>query len=358
MFQPRPWRLVLPALLLHTLGGCIAPPGTFPEPSPTPTPTPRPTPFVSAFAAGAPDTVTTISTQGLGLATDLTLDAAGNLYLASDHQILKLRPDSTLSTLVGSEAGDSDGPARYARLASPWGLAFDSRGNLFVADSANHRIRKILPDGTVSTYSGSRAGYADGPVLTARFFNPKGLAIDAQDNLYVSEGSTNSYHIRKISPSGSVTTLAGGAEGQVDGQGAQAAFLRPEGLDVDANGVVYVVDSGNQRIRKILPDGTVTTFVGSDQGYADGQGLQARFDGPADLAIDPRNGYLYVSEFAGNRIRQITPGGYVTTLLKSSGAQDGPLASASLSGPLGLCLGDGVLFFLDSLNHSLRKISL
>lgn len=346
-----------PVFSLSFLAGCIAPPGYGPAPSPEPSPTP-------AVVVAEPEPVLTVSTlldqsRGIGLATGLTMDRAGNLYLSSDNQILKVSSDLKVSSFAGGEAGYGEGNGTRARFRAPWDLEFDSKGNLYVADSANHRIRRISPAGDVTTLSGGIAGYADGPVAVARFVNPKGLAIDAQDNLYVSEGASNAYHVRKITPAGQVTTLAGGFEGQSDGQGAAAAFLQPEGLALDRFGNLYVVDVGNHRIRKIASDGTVTTFAGSTQGHVDGSGGNARFDRPADLVVDSQSGYVYVSELNGHCIRQITPSGTVSTLIGNEGSQDGPLAKAGIKSPFGLYLtGEGTLFFLDTFNHSLRKIRL
>ena len=326
---------------------------------------PAPTPSASATASLSPGSETPISRvstladqrQGIGQPRGLALDRTGTFYLSSDHQILRVDVGGVRS-FAGGSAGFADGKGSAARFSSPAALDFDSRGNLYVADAANHRIRKISPSGEVSTLSGGAAGYADGPLALARFFNPKGLAVDDDDNLYVSEGSTNAYHIRKITPAGDVSTLAGGAEGQADGQGRSAAFLQPQGLAVDGQGVVFVVDAGNHRIRRIAPDGTVTTLAGSRQGHADGSGEAALFNWPADLALDPQTGYLYVSEFNGNCIRQITPGGVVTTLLSAAGRQDGPLSQARISGPDGLQISPaGALYFLDSFNRALRKLS-
>lgn len=361
-------------LSLTLLAGCIPPPGYQPlaSPSPSVTPTPEPTPSpveslskISTLAgenAGGGDG--NLKTASFSQPVDLAMDKQGLLYVSSEHKIRRIGPKDSVSTIAGGPEGYLDTFRTSARFSHPRALAFDSQGNLLIVDTGNHAIRKLSPQGQVTTLAGGTAGYADGPLVAARFFNPKGLAIDAQDNLYVSEGGLitdggiKRFHIRKITPAGWVSTLAGASEGQADGPGATAAFLRPEGLAVDTQGNVYVADAGNHRIRRVAPDGTVSTFAGSVQGHVDGVGSAARFNGPTELELDPVTGYLYVSEFDGNRLRLLTPGASASTIISSmAGFADGPLASSRLNGPLGLILSrEGALLFCDSLNHRLRMI--
>ncbi len=367
-------RLPLLVLCLSLLTGCIPPPGyqppLSPSPSVTPTPEPTPTPVevlskvstVVGQTSGSRDG--NLQTAQLEQPTGLVINQTGLIYLSSAHTIRRVGPKDSVSTLAGGPEGYLDAAGTLARFSHPNALVFDSQGNLYIADSGNHAIRKLSPLGQVTTLVGGTAGYADGPLIAARLFNPKGLAIDAQDNLYVSEGGLvtdggmTRFHIRKITPAGWVSTLAGSSQGQADGPGATAAFLRPEGLAIDSQGNLYVADTGNHRIRRVSPDGRVSTFAGSVQGYADGIGSAARLDGPADIELDPATGNLYVSEYQGNRLRLITPGAAVSSLIASpAGFAEGPLTTASVNGPLGLQLTtEGALLFCDSLNHRLRRI--
>jgi sugar lactone lactonase YvrE len=184
----------------------------------------------------------------------LAIDAQDNIYLAEQNDIRKITPDTTASTFAGGSipfnTGDyKDGPDTTARFKNPTAIAFDAQGNLYVADAGNFRIRKITPAGLVSTVAGSgQSGFKDGPAATAQFTKPNGIAVDKQGNIYVSDFSC----IRKITPDGMVSTFAGTQTvGFADGPAATAQFWYPGGLAFDSNGNLYVADSGNYRIRKI-----------------------------------------------------------------------------------------------------------
>ena len=216
------------------------------------------------------------------------------------------RRSTMVTTLAGSGvAGYADGTGTAAQFYSPNGVVVDSSGTLYVADSSNNRIRKITPAGVVTTLAGSGvAGYADGTGTAAQFNYPNGIAVDSSGMVYVAD--TNNERIRTITPTGVVTTFAGtGAYGFADGTAITARFYLPNSIVVDSSGTVYVADSYNMRIRKITPAGVVTTLAGSGvAGFADGTTAAALFRYPSGIAVDS-SGTVYVADYGNNRIRKI-----------------------------------------------------
>ena len=233
---------------------------------------------------------------------------------------LSVALSGNVTTLAGNGtrgyADGTGGPTGTAKFNGPMGVAVDAAGNVFVAELYNNRIRKVDPSGNVTTLAGNGTqGYADGtggPTGTAEFDRPGGVAVDAAGNVYVADTYNNC--IRKVDPSGNVTTLAGnGTAGYADGTGGPtgtAEFNNPGGVAVDAAGNVYVADYGNNRIRKVDPSGNVTTLAGNGTpAYADGTGGPtgtAEFWGPAGVAVDTA-GNVFVADGTNNRIRKITP---------------------------------------------------
>ena len=242
----------------------------------------------------------------------VAVDSSGNVYVAdkNNHRIRKIDPTGVVSTLAGSSSfGDADGTGTAARFFLPYGVAVDSSGNVYVADYNNNRIRKIDPTGVVSTLAGSSSlGNADGTGTAARFNQPSGVAVDSSG--HVSVADYTNHRIRKIDPTGVVTTFAGSSVGYMDGTGTAAQFSRPSGVAVDSSRNVYVADYSNHRIRKIDPTGVVTTFAGSSVGYMDGTGTAAQFNRPSDVAVDS-SGNVYVADYSNHRIRKIDPTGVV-----------------------------------------------
>src|SRR6266850_1767134 len=218
----------------------------------------------------------------------------------------------TFTTFVGPAGGigSRDGNGSAARFYRLNGIATDSAGNIYVADTRNHTIRMITPAGAVTTLAGSTAlaGSGDGTGSAARFNQPTGVATDGSGNVYVAD--YNNHTIRKITPARVVTTLAGlaGDRGGENGTGGAARFAYPIQVATDRDGNVYVVDSGNNTIRKVTPAGVVTTLAGSAglSGSADGTGSGARFNNPRGVATDG-NGNIYVTDFDNHTIRKITP---------------------------------------------------
>ena len=222
----------------------------------------------------------------------------------------------TVNTFAGNGTNGIDPQTGgLALLYYPTNLAADAQGNIYVADSYNDKIRKITLSGVMTTLAGSTFGYEDGPGTTAKFKKPTILTIDAHGNLYV--GESDGLRIRKITPDGTVTTIAGdGTAGLVDGVGTSAQIDIPAGLAVDPQGNIYFTQTNFNGIRKISSTGIVSTFVGSQMaGYAEGTGTAARFNQPFGLVIDA-TGYLYVSDNQNARIRRISPDGVVATFLK------------------------------------------
>ena len=260
-------------------------------------------------------------------------DASGNVYVADtfNQTIRKITPAGVVTTLAGAtgQVGSSDGDATTARFYDPRGLACDSTGDVFVADMYNHTIRKITPDGTVSTYAGQAGNPAtvDGPAGAARFNYPADVACDNSGDVYVATQNV----IRKIDSTGYVTTVAGsGAPGNNDGIGSASTFNGPMGVACDAAGNVYVADAGNETVRKVTPTGAVTTIAGlaAVAGNTDGLGRAARFYNLVGIA-DDAVGNLYIADSANNSIRKAVCPATVGGFLRVTQAGGGTI---SLSG--------------------------
>ncbi|TAE31874.1 MAG: hypothetical protein EAZ92_02200, partial [Candidatus Kapaibacterium sp.] len=327
----------------------------------------NPTPAISTFMGDG--STGNQDAAGQAIKTNAPIGAVfigADLYIAEvlNHLIRKITPSGVSSVYAGSGAsGFANGTGTAAQFADPHNLATDGT-NIFVADYNNHRIRVIAPGGVVTTLAGSGVvGWNDATGALAQFQAPIGIAYHA-GFVYVSEDG--GHRVRKISyPGGVVTTLAGstaGMTGYVDATGTVARFQCPRGLVVDAAGNVYVADNCNHCIRKITPAGVVTTLAGTNtSGYADATGTAARFFGPRGLTIDG-SGNLYVTDAVNSRIRVVSPGGAVTTLAGSgtAGTADGTLATGQLSvGPEGLVFDvAGNLLIADRNVRLVRKIML
>lgn len=303
------------------------------------------------------------STASFNTPRGVAVDSSGNVYVAdsSNNEIRKITSAGVVTTLAGSTTpGSSDGTGSAASFNAPTRIAVDSSGNVYVADQGNHEIRKITPAGVVTTLAGSTtAGSTNGTGSGASFYYPIGIAVDSSGNVYVGDSSNN--EIRKITPAGVVTTIAGSTTaGSNNGIGSAASFNSPRGLAIDLSGNLYVADAYNNQIRKITPAGVVTTFAGSTTaGSSDGTGSTATFNLPVDVAIDS-NGSLYVADANNNEIRKITPAGVVTTIAGSTivGSTNGNGAAASFNSPRGLAVdSNGNVYVADTNNNQIRKIS-
>ncbi|MGC2458290.1 MAG: NHL repeat-containing protein [Gallionellaceae bacterium] len=300
--------------------------------------------------------------------TAVATDSAGNVYVADSgsYTIRKITQSGVVSTLAGTlgMTGSADGSGAAASFNNPSGIATDSAGNVYVADSWNNTIRKITQSGVVSTLAGVpgvTGGSADGTGVKASFSLPNGVATDSAGNVYVADTGNNA--IRKITQSGVVSTLAGvaGVTGSADGTGVKASFSYPTGIATDSAGNVYVADKGNNAIRKITPAGEVSTLVGARVvGSSDGSGAAASFDYPTGIATDSA-GNLYVVDYGNNTIRKITPAGVVSTLAGTPGIQgsaDGTGVKASFAYPTGIATDSaGNVYVADFGNSTIRKIA-
>ena len=231
----------------------------------------------------------------------------GDIVIADtgDDRISKLSRDGKLSVIAGSVRGYQDGAASEAQFDSPVGVAVDHSGNIFVADTYNDRIRKIAPDGQVTTVAGTgQPGFQDGTGTSASFDTPCGIAVDAAGSLYVADTGNNA--IRKITPQSEVAVFAGGARGRTDGKGADASFDRPCGIVISHDGFLFVTDESSGLIREITPEADVTTVAGGGSGFNNGVGALAKFNAPSGIALD-RSGALYVADRDNYLIRKITP---------------------------------------------------
>lgn len=280
--------------------------------------------------------------------TGMVFDAAGNLFVCDtrNHCIRKITPAGEVSTFAGSTVnGNADGTGTSAQFSQPRGIVLDKAGSFYVTDAGNSNIRKITSEGVVTTifdgdpefkfpsaividskgdffitdfisnvvwklsatggislFAGDGSnGFADGQGQAAQISEVWGIAIDANDNLFV----TNHHGVRKITPTGAVTTIAGSdAEGFADGKGSEAKFSAPRGIVLSASGDLYICDSSNHRIRRVTQGGDVLTVAGGAAGLADGVGTDAQFSSPFGMTSDA-NGKMYVSEIDNHTIRKI-----------------------------------------------------
>jgi len=308
--------------------------------------------YVDATGAAA------VFNSPIGIATD----ADGNIYVAdaNNNKIRKISLSGVVTTLAGSTAGDVDANGTSARFNTPVGIAVDAYRNVYVADYLNHKIRKISPSGDVSTFAGTGSpGNANGPGNGASFNNPRGLAIDVHGNVYVADFGNNL--IRKITALGDVSTLAGsGIAGSVNATGTAASFNIPYGITVDAHGIVYVGDYGNNKIRKIDLLGAVSTLAGSGVvGDADSTGIKASFNAPTGILVDTA-GNVYVADSGNNKIRKISQSGAVSTFAGTGpvGSTNGIVSSARFYSPTGLAVDPyGNIYVADVGNHKIRLIT-
>lgn len=295
-------------------------------------------------------------------------DAAGNLFVADtdNHAIRRIAPDGGVATLAGVAGlkGSFDGIGAAARFNRPRALAVDATGRVFVVDTGNHTVRRIDTDGRVTTLAGSAgaSGAVDGQGAVARFAEPSGIAIAADGTLLVADAKNHA--IRRVTQEGVVSTLAGqlGRSGSADGTGGAARFYYPSGLAVDGSGVVWVADTRNCTIRRMTAGGVVSTFAGTPGaiGASDGTGADARFFFPGAVAVSSTA--LWVADTSNSTIRRVSAGGEVTTFAGQAGLAgnlDGTGSAARFWYPAGLVSApDGsAVWVVDTWNHTVRRIT-
>ena len=313
----------------------------------------------------------------LNVAVDVSADRAGNLFIADqyNHRIRKIAPGGIISTVAGTGApgysGDG-GPAVNAQINTPTGICADNAGNLYIADVGNQRIRKVDVSGVITTIAGNGSkGYGGdgGPAVNATFYNAVRVTVDLSGNVLVADQSN--HRIRRITPGGTISTVAGNGAGTPasgafsgDGGPATAASLNnPTAIAVDGNGVIYIADQFNQRIRKVTTDGLITTIAGNgNAGYSGdgGPALAASLNYPGGIAVDA-GGNICFNDDVNFRTRRIAVNGTITTVagngVQGFSGDGGAATAASLNGNFGITLDpSGNLYIADSTNNRVREV--
>jgi uncharacterized protein (TIGR03437 family) len=313
--------------------------------------------------------------------TGLAVDSSGDIFIAEgglgtgsglgigDYKIWKINSVGVVSTGAGngieSYSGDG-GPATSAQLNRPASVVFDAVGNLYIADSANNRVRKISPGGVITTAAGTGvAGYSgDGGAAASAMLNgPKGLASDADGNVYIADTQNN--RIRKLLPNGTIITIAGNGNASFFGDGgpANAASIHmPQGLCFVTGGYIYVADTGNQRIRELLPNGTIATVAGNGTQGMTGDGgspTAAELNLPTGVTLDS-TGNMYIADQGNNRVRWVSTNGMIFTLAGAGSAlgDGGPSPAAQLSAPASVAVdAAGNVYIGDTGHNRIRVVS-
>jgi trimeric autotransporter adhesin len=353
----------------------------------------------------------------------VAVDAAGDLFIADQHnnRIRMVTSTGIITTLTGSTAGYSGdgGPAGSAQISNPAGIDVDRAGNVFIADAGNNRIRMVTPAGVISTVGGTgTVGFSGdgGPAPAAQFVVPVDVSVDGNGNLFIADqgnyrirevnaagvinsvagttdngrpasfaqlyfpntvvadgdgnvfiADTDAHRIRKITPAGIMTIVAGNGSAGFSGDGGPAISAQlyyPAAIAVDAAGSLFIADTRNERVRKVTPDGIITTVAGNLTGRAAGDGgpaLQAQLIEPAGVAVDAA-GNLFIAEAAGNRVREVNTAGVISTIAGNGtygfSGDGGPALSAQLALPTGIAVdGAGDVFIADSMNNRIRIVT-
>ena len=311
--------------------------------------------------------------------SDVTLDAQGNMYIADGgiycsgpggYTVRKVSPDGTITTVAGTgEVGYSGdgGPATKAKLNGAGAVAVDREGNLYISDGATYRIRKVDKDGIIHTIAGTgESGYSGdgGSATSAQLREPNNMTFDARGNLYLADYSS----VRKIDPSGTITTFAGTGQAGFSGDGGPATEAKLTALDValDGRGNMYITDTKNQRIRKVDKDGIIHTVAGSGKkGYSGdgGPATEAALNDPWGIAVDGE-GNLFFGDHHNSVIRKVDSDGTIATVAGTGetgfNREKGPATKVWLNQPIGLFFDDdsSVLYIADTFNARIRALRL
>ncbi|MGW4274092.1 NHL domain-containing protein [Streptomyces seoulensis] len=303
----------------------------------------------------------------------VAVDGAGALYVCdySNHRIRKITTDGKISTIAGNGTAGTkgdNGPALSVQLNYPRGVAVDAEGAVYIADAENHRVRKVTADGKISTVAGTGAkGFLGdgGPATAARLDRPFGVAVGSDGVLYIADYNNN--RVRKVTADGKISTAAGTGAKDFGGDGGPAVSARlrgPYGVAVDGEGNLYIADTDNNRIRKVTADGKISTVAGTgakDFGGDGGPAASARLNTPVGVVVDSA-GTLYISDYHNHRVRKVTADGKISTVAGAGaadfGGDGGPAASARLNGPYGIAVDCvDTLCIADHVNHRIRKVA-
>ena len=309
----------------------------------------------------------------IGRPTSVALDSKGNLYIANEQipRVRMVTPEGIITTVAGTdstEVQDGDLPANETNLSNAYGIATDPDDNLYVLSRGHSKIFKIGADGIARHIAGTgEPGFSGdgGPALNAQFNFPNHLVADAKGNLFIAD--TANHRVRKISTHGVITTVAGTGKNGFSGDGGpaiEAELGAPAAIAIDADGNVYIAEFFNHRIRKITTDGTITTIAGTGTpGYnGDGQpAIESQIGEPTGVAVD-RSGYVYISDQVNMRVRVVTPSGIMHTVagtgIRGYTGDGGPAEKAQTSNPDIIAFGpNGNLFIPDHLNAVVRKLT-
>lgn len=304
----------------------------------------------------------------------VAVDPNANLHIADteNYRIRKVDSSGTITTVAGNGtagfSGDG-GPATEANLSYPRAVAFDASGNLYISDGGENRIRKVDATGIITTVAGGApcCNLGDGgPATDAYLSSPEGVAVDAKGNLYIGDSGDN--RIRKVDASGTITTVAGNGNSGYGGDGGaatSAVLSAPSGVAVDSAGNLYIADSANNRIRKVDTSGVISTVAGNGAFGDSGDGgpaTSANLNYPIAVALDA-GGNLYIADIFNNRIRKVDTSGTITTVVGNGtfgfGGDGGPATDSELAYPSGLAFDSvGDLFIADSDNFRVREVTL
>jgi uncharacterized protein (TIGR03437 family) len=308
----------------------------------------------------------------LNYPTGVAIDSSGALYFADTQngRIRRIGADGIITTVAGNGKSGYDGDnnsAINAMLNSPEGVAVDASGNLYIADTLNDRIRKVDASGKITTVAGNGPGYSgdNGPASRAQLARPKEMFFDKTGNLYIADSAN--LVIRKIDTNGIISTIAGSAAAGFSGDGGtalKATLGAPNGVAVDSHGNIYIADTLNLRVRKVSPDGTISTVCGNGKfrnAPDNTLAINAFLLQPEDVAIDAK-GNLLIADTQTNRVAKVTPDGIMTTFAGTGqygfGGDGGPATKAFLTAPRGLAVAtDGTVYIIDSENFRIRKVS-